>query len=303
MKPKSILRLLFIASLVIPAACDVKDPIFNTAHPDHGIVTLTTDWSGIGSGLTAPDSYTVTAGIAGTTDAAAYTATLTGVTNRLDHLFAPGTYRFCVCNTPEHLTLSGTAATVAEATGNVDGVGKFIQSAPGWLFASLSEFSVARDAEHALTAKMQQQVRQLTLIVEPTGGTTGRIDRIEGYLTGAASSLNLSTGTHAGPRNVELQFSRITSGADAGKWSATVRLLGIAGTGQKLNISLHFADGTPRTLSTDSDLTHVLATFNADKREPFRMKGSIVIETPTGSDFTATITDWETVTGDPVVAD
>lgn len=34
MKTKSILRLLFIASLVIPAACDVKDPIFNTEHRD-----------------------------------------------------------------------------------------------------------------------------------------------------------------------------------------------------------------------------------------------------------------------------
>lgn len=72
MKPKSILRLLFIASLIIPAACDVKDPIYNTAHPEHGAVTLSTDWSGRGEGLAVPESYTVETG--------GYTATLSGAT-------------------------------------------------------------------------------------------------------------------------------------------------------------------------------------------------------------------------------
>lgn len=62
MKTRSILNLFFACSLLVLAtACDVKDPIFNTAHPGHGTVTLTTDWSTIGTGLTAPESYTVTA--------------------------------------------------------------------------------------------------------------------------------------------------------------------------------------------------------------------------------------------------
>ena len=46
---------------ILLAGCDVKDPIFDTSHPGHGTVTLTTDWSGIGTGLTAPESYTVAA--------------------------------------------------------------------------------------------------------------------------------------------------------------------------------------------------------------------------------------------------
>ena len=40
-----------------------------------------------------------------------------------------------------------------------------------------------------------------------------------------------------------------------------------------------------------SDLTTALAAFNADKRTPLMLGGSVV-ETPTGSGFGATITDW-----------
>lgn len=39
-----------VAIATLLAGCDVKDPIYNTPHPDHGTVTLTTDWSGIGRG-------------------------------------------------------------------------------------------------------------------------------------------------------------------------------------------------------------------------------------------------------------
>ena len=152
---------------------------------------------------------------------------------------------------------------------------------------------------------MQQQVRQLTLIIEPTGGTTDRIERIEGYLTGAASMLDYSNRGHAihdAPMNVELQFARIASGTDAGKWTATVRLLGTAGTEQRLHARIHFTDGSPATITLDSDLTTALATFNTDKRTPHTLGGRMV-ETPTEAGFGATITDWTPVNGGEVTAD
>ena len=71
---------------------------------------------------------------------------------------------------------------------------------------------------------MQQQVRQLTLVIEPTGGTTDRIEGVEGYFSGAAATLDMDNGTYGTPSNVALTFTKITSGADAGKWSATMRL-------------------------------------------------------------------------------
>ena len=86
------LKIVFIALLAVPAGCDVKDPIYDTPHPEHGTVTLTADWSGIGEGLTAPASYTVAATPATAAATGEYTATLTGTTATLDHLFEPGKY-------------------------------------------------------------------------------------------------------------------------------------------------------------------------------------------------------------------
>lgn len=288
MKVKTYLHLLFACSLVVPTGCDVKDPIYNTPHPEHGTVTLTTDWSGRGEGLAVPASYTVAAGD--------FSATLNETTCLLDHLFEPGKYSIYVYNTAEHITVSGTTATVSEASGNANGAGRFVHNAPGWLFTSATDAAIEADTEHACTAVMQQQVREITLIVEPAGGTTDRIVRIEGYLTGAAQTLDFATGTHATPMNAELHFTRIAEGANAGKWAATVRLLGTAGEQQKLNATLYFADDSPAAVSLESDLTTELAAFNADKRKPLTLGGKVV-ETPTGTDFGATITDWTSVTG------
>lgn len=141
----------------------------------------------------------------------------------------------------------------------------------------------------------------LTLIIEPTGETTDRIESITGTLSGVASSLNFADGTHAAPANVAMTFSKITSGTDAGKWSATVRLLGTAGAEQRLAATITFTDGNPEPVNFDSDLTSVLATFNADKRKPLTLGGSVV-ETPTGAGFGATIDDWTTVDGGDIDA-
>lgn len=281
--------LIATAALLLLTGCDVKDPIYNTPHPEKGAVTLTTDWSNIGKGLIAPDSYNVAA--------AGYTGTLSGAVNRLDYLFDPATLCINVYNTVEHVSINGTTATVATAPGNVDGVDQFIQNTPGWLFASSGEIMVEKDKEHSHTAVMRQQVRQLTIIIEPTGETTNRIESITGTLSGVASSLDFAGGTHGAPANVALTFARIADGDNAGRWSATVRLLGTAGEQQKLTANICFTNGNPAAVDLDSDLTTVLATFNADKRTPLTLGGRVV-ETPTGAGFTATIDDWTPGNGD-----
>lgn len=115
MRTKAIIPF-FGCALLLAVSCDVKDPIYNTPHPDHGTVTLTADWSRRGTDIDIPASYTV--------QAADYSTTLDGTTNRIDHLFEPGTYRFYIYNTPEQVSISGTTATVAAASGNWDGVGR-----------------------------------------------------------------------------------------------------------------------------------------------------------------------------------
>lgn len=282
-----------VAIALCTVSCDVKDPIFITPNPNHGTVTLTTDWSAIDKSIQVPESYTV--------EAPDYSANLSGLTNTLDHLFEPGSYHLRIYNTPEHIAVEGSRATVSEASGNVDGVGKFIKEMPGWLFTCAMDATLEKDKDHPLTAMMQQQVRQLTLIIEPTGGTAGEIEHIEGYLSGAAATLDFDKGEHGTPLNVELSFTKVTSGDNVGKWAATVRLLGVAGAQQQLNALIRFTGGTPAPVTLTSDLSAELATFNADKATPLTLGGKVV-ETPTGTGFGATITDWVPVIGGPVIA-
>ena len=95
---------------------------------------------------------------------------------------------------------------------------------------------------------------------------------------------------------MELHFTKITDGDDAGKWTATVRLLGIAGGTQRLAATLTYTGGNPADTSLDSDLTAALAGFNDDKAAPLTLGGTMV-ETPTEAGVTAGITGWETVDG------
>lgn len=302
MRTNTFLKILSVFAATSLAGCDVKDPIYDTPHPEHGTIALTTDWSGIGEGLTAPASYTVAVTPAVAAATGGYTATLTGTTATLDHLFEPGKYSIYAYNTPEHIAVTGTVASVEAASAPAGQTGTFVGNAPGWLFASAMDATIEADTEHTYTAVMRQQVRELTLIIQPTGGTAERIAGITGTLSGVAASLDMADGTHGSPSNVAMTFSKITEGTDAGKYAATVRLLGTAGTQQQLTATIAFTDGSPASVTLTSDLTTALAAFNADKRKPLTLGGSVV-ETPTGAGFSATITGWTPVYGGPVTAD
>ena len=76
-----------------------------------------------------------------------------------------------------------------------------------------------------------------------------------------------------------LPFTKITEGADAGKWKATVRLLGVTGTEQLLTGEIRYADGNPTPTTLKSDLTEALAAFNTGKGESLTLGGTLV-ETP-----------------------
>lgn len=283
-----IIRYCVAAALTLAATSCVKDELHDTPHPDYGKITVTADWSDRGEGVDIPAEWTVTMGD--------YTGTETGETHSPDYLFKPGGYTLAAYNIPEGITISGTTATVAAADGGC------IVNTPGWLFTSVQEVAIEADTDYSLTAVMRQQVRQLTLMIEPTGDAANRIESIVGTLSGAAGTLDFATGTYGTPSEVELRFTKITKGDDAGKWMATVRLLGIAGNLQRLTATLTYTDGNPQPTALKSDLTEALADFNDGKTAPLTLGGTIA-ETPGEAGFTGEITDWETVDGGGVDAE
>ena len=281
--------ILSLALLLTLGGC-VKDELHDTPHPDTGKVTVTADWADRGDGVDIPAEWTVTMGD--------YTGTETGTTHTPDYLFNPGSYTLAAYNTPENITVSGTTATVAPETGN----GTYISNVPGWLFTSVQDVTIEADTDYGLTAAMHQQVRQLTLVIEPTGDAADRIESIEGALSGAAGTMDFATGTYGAASDVALHFTRITEGDDAGKWTATVRLLGITGERQTLTATLTYSNGNPQPTELESDLTAALADFNADKTEPLTLGGTMA-ETPAEAGVEAGITDWEKIDGGGVDAE
>lgn len=283
-----IIRYCVAAALTLAATSCVKDELHDTPHPDYGKITVTADWSDRGGGVDIPAEWTVTMGD--------YTGTETGETHSPDYLFKPGGYTLAAYNIPEGITVSGTTAAVNAADGGC------IVNTPGWLFSSVQEVAIEADTDYSLTAVMRQQVRQLTLMIEPTGDAANRIESIVGTLSGAAGTLDFATGTYGTPSEVELRFTKITKGDDAGKWMATVRLLGIAGNLQRLTATLTYTDGNPQPTALESDLTTALDGFNDGKTAPLTLGGTIT-ETPGEAGFTGEITDWETVDGGGVDAE
>lgn len=287
MKTYKLHIIILSAALSLLSAC-VKDELHDTPHPSHGAISVTADWTDRGEGVDIPAEWTVTMGD--------YTGTETGATHSPDYLFNPGNYTLAAYNIPEGITVSGTTAAVAAADGG------FIVNTPGWLFTSVQEVEIEADTDYSLTAIMQQQVRELTLMIEPAGDAADRIESIEGTLNGAAGTLDFATGTHSTPSEVELHFTKITDGNDAGKWMATVRLLGIAGDAQRLTATLTYTDGNPQPTSLNSDLTATLDSFNDGKTAPLTLGGTIA-ETPGEAGFTGEISGWEKVDGGEVDAE
>lgn len=267
----------------------VKDELFNTPHPDHGKVAITADWTERGEGIAVPEKWTVNIG--------EYTGEETAETHAPDYLFEPDEYRITAYNPAGDVTVNGTTVTVTADPNDAN----CISGQPDWLFSHVQDVVIEKDTDHEFTARMKQQVRQLTLTIEPSGDAKDRIEGIGGTLSGVAGTLDMATGEHGTPSDIKLDFTKITEGDDAGKWTATVRLLGIAGDVQKLTGTITFADGNPRPVSLESDLTASLKDFNTGKTEPITLDGTVA-ETPTEAGVSATIDKWDTVTGDPVEA-
>ncbi len=249
-----------------------------------GTVTITADWTNRGDGVEVPTSWTVSLDDV-------YTGTETGETHTPDYLFEAGSYTLVAYNIPENITVSGTTATVDADDNNTS----YINGTPGWLFTSVQEVNIEADTNNELTAVMQQQVRELTLVLTPTGDAAELIESIEGSLSGVASTLNFDTNTHGTSSEVALSFTQITEGDDAGKWSVTVRLLGIVESDeQTLTATISYTGGNPQDSLIESDLTTDLEDFNANKTEPLTLTGNLV-ETPDGTGFSGSIDGWNEV--------
>jgi len=268
---------MIVGAAVLLTACDVKDPIYETDHPAGAEVTVTLDWSGIAPNMKPADYWVSYQGDELKAEADEFTM----------HDLAPGSYTLYSYSKPDGIAISGTTATAT-----------YTAAPLGWLFTGKLTGIVEADRDYAFTVPMKQQVRQLTLTIEPTGGTADKIESITASLSGVAGTLDIDSDTHGTPSNAPLTFAK---GSD-GKWSATVRLLGITGSVQKMTGAITFTGGAPADIPLESDLSAGLTMFNAEKDKPLTLDGGQV-ELQTEAGFTATINDWKTGNNGTGIAD
>ena len=282
MKPTRYIPILAAAATALLTASCVKDTLYNTPHPGHGKITVTADWSARGEGIDIPATWTIAMGD--------YTGTETAATHAPDHLFAPGSYTLVAWNPAEGITVSGTTATVAPASGSQT-TGTFIDNAPGWFFTHAEQVSIEKDTDYPLTAAMQQRVRELQLELEVTQGRPELIQSVTATLSGIAGAFDMAQGQTTGePASTRFSFTR-----DGSRLTADARLLGTMGAVQTLVLDIVFVDGG-RTQHTEVDLTEAMKDFNGDMTTAYRVTGTL--ETPVGmEECNAEITGWESVEG------
>lgn len=268
------LTLTTIAASISLTAC-VKEPLYDTDHPEHGKITLSTVWDERGEGIDIPGEYTLR--IKHAASEYTYMVTLSGIVNTPDELFPAGSHRIHIYNAADNITISSTTASA-----------DYSQTL-GWLFTGTENVNIKKDKDHHITVAMHQQVRQLTLVIDPEGETASNIENITASLSGVAGTLDMDNDVHGTPSSISLTFVKGTNN----KWSATVRLLGITGSEQKLSGTITFTGGSPGDIALGSDLTAALTNFNADKKNPLMLGGKI-IETPSGVGFGgAIINAWQ----------
>ena len=279
MTNKIIASIALIVSIMTQTAC-IKVELHDTDHPNHGkIISLTTVWDDKAANIPVPDAYTAAIG--------EHTVTLQQQTAHIEHLFPAGQYPIHIYNAVNGISVNATTATADYATGEI-----------GWFFTGTENAIIENDKDHAFTVHIHQMVRQLTLELEITGNAANHIARIEASLSGIAGAINIENGNPVGnPVTVVPIFTKID-----GKYTATIRLLGVTGTAQTLTLHLYAQNDPAPVFTLISDLANQLAAFNADRKTPLSLRTNIEANLNEAG-FTAVIDNWTNGNGGNVIAD
>lgn len=280
MKKKSAVICL-ICVICVPwmlASC-VKDELYNTPHPDKGVISVSVD---VPQGA-EEDDYTVE--VDG--------QPLDEGDNASDPL-APGEHTVLVYNTPEGFTVTDGIAYVERVDGT-RALTDLIDPLPETLYSGTKTVTVVADDTLHLDLSVVQRTRDLRLELTVTEGDPERIAAITGTLSGVAGAYDLRSETLYG----EAVSTRPAFTRSGGKVVADLRLLGTMGEAQVLTLRLSFLNGNPQDITIESDLTEQLAGFNLGT-------GTITLDgelhTPTEAGVEAAIMDWKVVDGGSVDA-
>ena len=267
-------------ALVLSFTSCVKDELFNTPHPDKGVVIVTTDWSAKSAEAEMPQSYTLRV--------ETEEQNVSEIINQFKTLLPQGRYELTAYNTPEHIGVSGNTATVAESKAGC------MEPMPGYLFTAHQAIDVTADDTLRVTVPVRQLVRLLNVELSVTEGDYSRVQSATAMLDGVASKVDIVTEERSAAAKVQNVLTQNES-----KFTTSFRLLGVVPSAScTLTVYILFSNGDTKQI--DSDITGQLASFN-DRTEPMTLTGNLLLPIKAGV-TDATITDWNETDGGSVDA-
>lgn len=272
---KTYYRAFLMTTLALSINSCVKDELFNTSHPDYGVIIATTDWNAKSTEAEMPRSYTLRIGTEG--------QVVSKITNTFKTLLPQGRYELTAYNTPEHINISGDIATAVE---NKTG---YIEPMPGYLFSAHQTIEVPADDTLRVTVPIKQLVRLLEVELSVTEGDYSRVQSATATLNGAASKVNIVTAERSNAAKAENILVQ-----NGSKFTTSFRLPGIVPSGNHtITVSILFTNGDTKQI--ESNISKQLIGFN-DRTEPMKLTGNLLL--PIKAEVTGgTLTDWNETDG------
>lgn len=235
-------------------------------------ISLTTDWTNRSNEVTIPEQYTVVIG--------EQQLTMSGPTNALPTL-DPGQYNVWIYNLASSVQIDGQYAHITPLAAGI------LTPNPGWFFTANTSIATVDFTSKTITVPMQQQVRELQIILKPSGDRNMDIVEIDAKLSGIAGTWDLAHNKVYGESmTVPLKFAKLTDGT----WMSTVRLLGTMGNKQEIQGIVKLSNMNTTDLKLSSDMSAEMGNFNEKKHIPMVLSGSF--ETGKEAGFDISIKDW-----------
>ncbi len=267
-----------------------KSDLSNTTHPEDGMVTVNmifpTDVE------ISADSYTIIF------NGENYTTTT--ITTPLDAIVEPGEYYVYVYSNTSSISVEDNTATNGTIIATAESEGENVKSFSDHAYFGMQKVIVTADAVITSNVSMAQISRDINFNLQITEGDPDRIVSLTSSLSGVSEQWECVGDTIWGTAtsidtSLEQGASIVRSEVDNRYIAGSIRVLGINGEKQTLEIHLTYDDGKTQTIT--SDLSTELSGANSNKSTPITLSGDL--STPTeGSMEDATIDNWTQMDGD-----
>lgn len=283
---------IILAAAALITGC-YKSDLTNTTHPDEGKVVVdlilpTPDPSAESEDATLPEGYTIIL------NGKEITVGEDGSVVLPDNL-EPGVYTIYVYSNNSEMIIENNITETGDGTITSSKIvdAGMVESLTEDLYFGMQTITVLADEVIASEITLWQVTRTIKFNLNLTEGDIEDIVAISASLGGVAGQWecveDIPVGDVVTIAPAFVQGESLTKTTANDYLTSSIKVLGVDGGEQILNLELTFSNGN--TQSITSDVSDQLAGSNDTKSTPIILSGNLKVNTEVGA--TGTITDWE----------